>query len=68
MKFYVVGMEWKLYLALDGGFMLVILEVFEAGILTSLILYWLNGHFKISETIIKNLKHRKVNSTPYYPD
>ncbi|KOY62957.1 hypothetical protein AM629_05735 [Photorhabdus heterorhabditis] len=48
--------------------MLVALGVFTIGFLTSLALYWLDDHFKISETIIKNIKNRKVNPTPYHPD
>ncbi|OCQ52260.1 hypothetical protein Ppb6_02333 [Photorhabdus australis subsp. thailandensis] len=55
-------------LAVGGSLMLVALGVFAIGFLTSLALYWLDDHFKISETIIKNIKSRKVNPTPYHPD
>ncbi|WP_258086784.1 hypothetical protein [Xenorhabdus bovienii] len=46
-------------LALGGSLMLVTLGVFAIGILVSFSLYWLDDHFKISETIIKNLKNPK---------
>ncbi|WP_166306063.1 hypothetical protein [Photorhabdus cinerea] len=55
-------------LAIGGSLMLVTLGIFTIGFLTSLALYWLDDHFKISETIIKNIKNRKVNPTPYHPD
>ncbi|OCA56528.1 hypothetical protein [Photorhabdus namnaonensis] len=55
-------------LAVGGSLMLVALGVFAIGFLTSLALYWLDDHFKISETIIKNIKNKKTNSTPYHPD
>ncbi len=55
-------------LAVGGSLMLVALGVFAIGFLTSLALYWLDDHFKISETIIKNIKSRKVNPTPYHPN
>ncbi|WP_167332161.1 hypothetical protein [Photorhabdus australis] len=55
-------------LAVGGSLMLVTLGVFTIGFLTSLALYWLDDHFKISETIIKNIKNRKINPTPYHPD
>ncbi|TNH43330.1 hypothetical protein EP164_12310 [Photorhabdus luminescens subsp. sonorensis] len=55
-------------LAVGGSLMLVVLGVFAIGFLTSLALYWLDDHFKISETIIKNIKNKKINQTPYHPD
>ncbi|EYU13553.1 hypothetical protein [Photorhabdus aegyptia] len=55
-------------LAVGGSLMLVALGVFAIGFLTSLALYWLDDHFKISETIIKNIKNKKTNPTPYHPD
>ncbi|WP_262499850.1 hypothetical protein [Photorhabdus heterorhabditis] len=57
-------------LAIGGSLMLVTLGVFLLGVGISFALYWLDDHFKISETIIKNLKNsnRKVNPTPYHPD
>ncbi|WP_246593388.1 hypothetical protein [Photorhabdus akhurstii] len=55
-------------LAVGGSLMLVALGVFAIGFLTSLALYWLDDHFKISETIIKNIKNKKTNPAPYHPD
>ncbi|WP_321192239.1 hypothetical protein [Photorhabdus akhurstii] len=55
-------------LAVGGSLMLVALGVFAIGFLTYLSLYWLDDHFKISETIIKNIKNKKTNPTPYHPD
>ncbi|CAQ82882.1 MULTISPECIES: hypothetical protein [Photorhabdus] len=55
-------------LAIGGSLMLVTLGVFAIGFLTSLALYWLDDHFKMSETVIKNIKNKKINSTPYHPD
>ncbi|WP_434527118.1 hypothetical protein [Photorhabdus asymbiotica] len=55
-------------LAIGGSLMLVTLGVFAIGFLTSLALYWLDDHFKMSETVIKNIKNKKIHSTPYHPD
>ncbi|WP_445493959.1 hypothetical protein [Photorhabdus sp. SF281] len=51
-------------LAVGGSLMLVSLGVFAIGLLASLSLYWLDDHFKISETIIKHLKNGKRNNIP----
>ncbi|WP_242689571.1 hypothetical protein [Photorhabdus cinerea] len=57
-------------LAVGWSLMAVTLGVFLLGVGVSFALYWLDDHFKVSETIIKNLKNsnRKVNPTPYHPD
>ncbi|WP_337928822.1 hypothetical protein [Xenorhabdus sp. PR6a] len=55
-------------LAVGGSLMLITLGVFALGVMVSFALFWLDDHFKISETIIKNLKYRKTNPTPYHPD
>ncbi|KOY62955.1 hypothetical protein AM629_05720 [Photorhabdus heterorhabditis] len=57
-------------LAVGWSLMAVTLGVFLLGVGVSFALYWLDDHFKVSETIIKSLKNsnRKVNPTPYHPD
>ncbi|WP_081926238.1 hypothetical protein [Pectobacterium betavasculorum] len=42
--------------------------IFVIGVLVSLSLYWLDNKYKISETIIRNIKSHKKQYTPYHPD
>ncbi|WP_233981113.1 hypothetical protein [Pectobacterium versatile] len=69
-----VGVAWGAKIAatgfmLTGGSVLVIaIGIFFLGVLVSAILYWLDNEYKISETIIKNLKSHKKQYTPYHPD
>ncbi|MBN3042902.1 hypothetical protein H4F47_08200 [Pectobacterium brasiliense] len=42
--------------------------IFAIGVIVSLSLLWLDNEYKISETIIKNLKSHKKQYTPYHPD
>ncbi|MEI7246639.1 hypothetical protein WCT80_09755 [Pectobacterium carotovorum] len=42
--------------------------IFVVGFLVSLSLYWLDNKYKISETIINNIKSHKKQYTPYHPD
>nr|WP_232486917.1 hypothetical protein [Pectobacterium parmentieri] len=42
--------------------------IFVVGFLVSLSLYWLDNKYKISETIINNMKSHKNQYTPYHPD
>ncbi|MEL7627993.1 hypothetical protein AAGW04_03220 [Pectobacterium aroidearum] len=42
--------------------------IFAIGVIVSLSLLWLDNEYKISETIIKNLKSHKIQYTPYHPD
>ncbi|GKW03378.1 hypothetical protein PEC301877_21910 [Pectobacterium carotovorum subsp. carotovorum] len=69
-----VGIAWGAKIAatgfmLTGGSVLVIaIGIFFLGVLVSAILYWLDNEYKISETIIKNLKSHKKQYTPYHPD
>ncbi|MBN3117110.1 hypothetical protein H4F46_19730 [Pectobacterium brasiliense] len=42
--------------------------IFAIGVIVSLSLLWLDNEYKISETIIKNLKSHKTHYTPYHPD
>lgn len=42
--------------------------IFAIGVIVSLSLLWLDNEYKISETIIKNLKSHKRQYTPYHPD
>ncbi|PHM49102.1 hypothetical protein [Xenorhabdus sp. KK7.4] len=58
-------------LAVGGSLMLVTLGVFVIGVGVSYGLYLLDDYFKVSETIIKNIKkllNEKPNPTPYHPD
>ncbi|MFW5403449.1 hypothetical protein [Pectobacterium carotovorum] len=41
--------------------------IFAIGVIVSLSLLWLDNEYKISETIIKNLKSHKKQYTPYHP-
>ncbi|RUR96904.1 hypothetical protein [Pectobacterium polaris] len=69
-----IGVAWGAKAAatglmVTGGSVLVIaIGVFFLGVLVSAILYWLDNEYKISETIIKNLKSHKRQYTPYHPD
>lgn len=52
-----------------GGSVLVIsCLIFMLGLVTAYTLYWADNKFKISETIIKNLKTYKTHNSPYHAD
>lgn len=51
-------------LTIGWSLLAVSLGVFALGIGVSFALYWLDDHFKISESIIKNLKNGKRNNIP----
>ncbi|MBD2799130.1 hypothetical protein ID850_01230 [Xenorhabdus sp. Flor] len=56
-------------LVAGGSLMAVAIGVFAVGIIAAGFLYWLDDTYKISETIIKNIKNKKVNSPmPIHPD
>ncbi len=58
--------------ALTAGTSVIVvaLGVFVVGLVIAVALYKLDDEFKISETIIKNLKSYRENKpeTPYHPD
>ncbi|WP_317177439.1 hypothetical protein [Pectobacterium sp. HCp5_1] len=51
-----------------GSVIGIALGVFAFGVFVSFSLLWLDDKYKISETIIKNLKSHKTHYTPYHPD
>ncbi|WP_080762774.1 hypothetical protein [Pectobacterium brasiliense] len=69
-----VGIGWAVKVAatsamVTGTSVIVIAGgVFFIGVLVTLSLYWLDNKYKISETIIKNIKSHKKQYTPYHPD
>ncbi|MBE8598267.1 hypothetical protein [Xenorhabdus sp. BG5] len=55
--------------AIGASATLVAIGVFALGIGIAAVLYLLDDHFKISETIIKKIKEHKIKTpTPYHPD
>ncbi|WMT12336.1 hypothetical protein [Serratia fonticola] len=46
----------------------IAIAVFAIGLFVSLLLYWIDTEFKISEKIIKHLKSYKIHNSPYHPD
>ncbi|MBN3068342.1 hypothetical protein H5A34_05185 [Pectobacterium brasiliense] len=70
-----VGVAWGAKTAatsvmvVTGGSVIIIAGgIFLLGIIVSFSLLWLDNEYKISETIIKNLKSHKKQYTPYHPD
>ncbi|KPD51489.1 hypothetical protein AC596_17755 [Yersinia pestis subsp. microtus bv. Hissarica] len=51
-----------------GSVLAIAIGIFTIGVLASLILYWLDNEYKISETIIKNIKSHRVQNSPYDAD
>ncbi len=51
-----------------GSIIFIAAGIFAVGVFASLILYWLDNEYKISETIIKNLKSHRVQYSPYHAD
>lgn len=69
-----IGVAWG-EKALATGFMVagtgvifIAAGIFLVGFGVSLLLYWLDNEYKISETIIKNIKTHRAHNTPYHPD
>lgn len=46
----------------------IAIAVFAIGLFVSLLLYWIDTEFQISEKIIKHLKSYKIHNSPYHPD
>ncbi|MEQ9922567.1 hypothetical protein ABRQ09_17150 [Pectobacterium brasiliense] len=69
-----VGVAWGAKMAatglmVAGGSVIAIsLGIFILGLGVSFALLWLDNEYKISETIIKNLKSNKKQYTPYHAD
>ncbi|MFJ5504923.1 hypothetical protein ACIPUO_12070 [Pectobacterium carotovorum] len=69
-----VGIAWGAKMAatglmVAGGSVIAIsFGIFILGLGVSFALLWLDNEYKISETIIKNLKSHKKQYTPYHPD
>ncbi|MFJ5317919.1 hypothetical protein [Pectobacterium versatile] len=69
-----VGVAWGAKMAatglmVAGGSVIAIsFGIFILGLGVSFALLWLDNEYKISETIIKNLKSHKKQYTPYHPD
>nr|WP_258013018.1 hypothetical protein [Pectobacterium odoriferum] len=51
-----------------GSVVLIACGIFIVGFAVGFSLFWLDNKYKISETIIKNLKSHKKQYTPYHPD
>ncbi|UVO07667.1 hypothetical protein LW347_17725 [Pectobacterium polonicum] len=51
-----------------GSVVLIACGIFIVGFAVGFSLFWLDNKYKISETIINNLKSRKTQYTPYHPD
>ncbi|MCU1798460.1 hypothetical protein CUU45_14425 [Pectobacterium polaris] len=70
-----VGVAWgaktaatSVMVATGGSVIIIAGGIFLLGIVVSFTLLWLDNEYKISETIIKNLKSHKKQYTPYHPD
>ncbi|KHT05285.1 hypothetical protein RC91_07770 [Pectobacterium brasiliense] len=70
-----VGVAWgaktaatSVMVATGGSVIIIAGGIFLLGIVVSFSLLWLDNEYKISETIIKNLKSHKKQYTPYHPD
>lgn len=66
----IVGVLTTLGIIAGGSVIIVSVGIFLLGVAISYFLYKLDDEFKISETIIKNLKsyREKKPETPYHPD
>ncbi|MBN3236794.1 hypothetical protein [Pectobacterium versatile] len=70
-----VGVAWgakmaatSVMVATGGSVIIIAGGIFLLGVIVSFSLLWLDNEYKISETIIKNLKSHKKQYTPYHPD
>ncbi|GKW17182.1 hypothetical protein PEC301937_31310 [Pectobacterium carotovorum subsp. carotovorum] len=70
-----VGIAWgakmaatSVMVATGGSVIIIAGGIFLLGVIVSFSLLWLDNKYKISETIIKNLKSHKKQYTPYHPD
>ena len=70
-----VGVAWgakmaatSVMVATGGSVIIIAGGIFLLGVIVSFSLLWLDNKYKISETIIKNLKSHKKQYTPYHPD
>ncbi|ACT14525.1 MULTISPECIES: hypothetical protein [Pectobacterium] len=70
-----VGVAWgaktaatSVMVATGGSVIIIAGGIFLLGVVVSFSLLWLDNEYKISETIIKNLKSHKKQYTPYHPD
>ncbi|WP_233964433.1 hypothetical protein [Pectobacterium versatile] len=70
-----VGIAWgakmaatSVMVATGGSVIIIAGGIFLLGVIVSFSLLWLDNEYKISETIIKNLKSHKKQYTPYHPD
>jgi hypothetical protein len=69
-----VGATWWLKTTataamLTGSSVLIIAGgIFILGVAVTIALFWLDNEYKISESIIKNLKSYKAHDSPYHPD
>lgn len=66
----IVGVLTTLGIIAGGSVIIISVGIFLLGVAISYFLYKLDDEFKISETIIKNLKsyRDKKPETPYHPD
>ncbi|MBA5205751.1 hypothetical protein [Pectobacterium aroidearum] len=69
-----VGVAWGAktaatgFMVAGGSVIAISFGIFILGLGVSFALLWLDNEYKISETIIKNLKSHKKQYTPYHPD
>nr|WP_207193825.1 hypothetical protein [Pectobacterium atrosepticum] len=70
-----IGVAWgakaaatSVMVATGGSVIIIAGGIFLLGVAVSFSLLWLDNKYKISETIIKNLKSHKKQYTPYHPD
>ncbi|WP_080965264.1 hypothetical protein [Pectobacterium peruviense] len=70
-----IGVAWgakmaatSVMVATGGSVIIIAGGIFLLGVVVSFSLLWLDNKYKISETIIKNLKSHKKQYTPYHPD
>ncbi|CNB50559.1 hypothetical protein [Yersinia similis] len=69
-----IGVAWGAkalatgFMVAGGSVLAIAIGIFTIGVLASLILYWLDNEYKISETIIKNIKSHRVQNSPYHAD
>ncbi|AYH02791.1 hypothetical protein F6Q07_04420 [Pectobacterium parmentieri] len=70
-----IGVAWgaktaatSVMVATGGSVIIIACGVFALGVIVSFSLLWLDDRYKISETIINNLKSHRSQYTPYHPD